>query len=171
MQKFRPESLITKWKIRKIVGLQQLNVWPPPCLWYKDLPSEGSLHGARIFLSLSLEDPIARKILVLGPSTTFYMKTEYRKYMSLDDPPSGIFLSPCKQPFNLPPAVQIYVFIYSYSDTNFVNISISACFDKNRGSLKFKTLTLCSLQNNPAPFFNTFRNCWDAQVKRGQYIF
>ena len=47
--------------------------------WYQDLPSKGSLHGARIFLVLgsvlpvSQEDPSTGKIPALGKSTTLCM--------------------------------------------------------------------------------------------------
>ena len=60
------------WKSNKTVGLQQLNARLPPylffCPQYQDLPSEGSLYGARIFLALGSSYLSARKILVLERS-------------------------------------------------------------------------------------------------------
>ena len=71
-----------------------LSVFPQ----YQDLPSEGSLHGARIFLLLGSSHLSARKILVLGRSQPqeqvqpFVCKPNTENIWRQDDPPSRIYL-------------------------------------------------------------------------------
>ena len=71
-----------------------LSVFPQ----YQDLPSEGSLHGTRIFLLLGSSHLLARKILVLGRSQPqeqvqpFVCKPNTENIWRQDDPPSRIYL-------------------------------------------------------------------------------
>ena len=90
-------------KSNKTVGIQQLSARLPPylffCPQYQDLPSEGSLHGARIFLALGSSYLSARKILALersqrqGQVQHFACKLNTENIWRQDDPPSRIFLA------------------------------------------------------------------------------